>query len=44
MDYPHQDSTWPHTPKIVERLTEQVTPEEFAMITRTNALTMLGLD
>jgi predicted TIM-barrel fold metal-dependent hydrolase len=44
MDYPHQDSTWPHTPKIVERLTEQVTPEEFVQITRTNALTMLGLD
>jgi hypothetical protein len=44
VDYPHQDTTWPHTPKIVERLLEQVTPEEFVQITRTNALTMLGLE
>ena len=44
MDYPHQDSTWPDTPKIVERLASQVTPEEFVRMTRTNALTMLGLE
>ncbi len=44
MDYPHQDSTWPDTPKIVERLASQLTPEEFGRITRTNALTMLGLE
>jgi predicted TIM-barrel fold metal-dependent hydrolase len=44
VDYPHQDTTWPHTPKIVEQMASQVTPEELLMITRTNALDMLGLD
>jgi predicted TIM-barrel fold metal-dependent hydrolase len=44
VDYPHQDTTWPHTPKIVEQMAAQVTPEELEMITRTNALEMLGLD
>ena len=44
MDYPHQDSTWPDTPTILERLATQVSPEELEMIARTNALTMLGLD
>ena len=43
VDYPHQDTTWPHTPKILENLAAQVTPEELVMITRTNALDMLGL-
>jgi predicted TIM-barrel fold metal-dependent hydrolase len=42
VDYPHQDTTWPHTPKIVEQMAAQVTPEELVMITRTNALEMLG--
>jgi predicted TIM-barrel fold metal-dependent hydrolase len=44
VDYPHQDTTWPHTPKIVEQMASQVTPEELEMITRTNALDMLGLE
>ena len=44
MDYPHQDSTWPDTPKILERLAVQVTPEELERIVRGNALEMLGLD
>ncbi|GMU79374.1 MAG: amidohydrolase [Acidimicrobiia bacterium] len=43
VDYPHQDTTWPDTPKILERLATQVRPEELVMIARTNALTMLGL-
>ncbi|MCB0995782.1 MAG: amidohydrolase [Acidimicrobiales bacterium] len=43
VDYPHQDTTWPDSPKIVENLAAQVTPEELVMITRTNALDMLGL-
>jgi hypothetical protein len=41
---PHQDTTWPHTPKLIERMATQVTPEELLKITRTNALEMLGLD
>ena len=44
VDYPHQDSTWPDTPKILERLAERVSAEELVMIARTNALEMLGLD
>jgi len=44
VDYPHQDSTWPDTPRILERLATQVSPEELVMIARTNALEMLGLD
>jgi predicted TIM-barrel fold metal-dependent hydrolase len=44
VDYPHQDSTWPDTTKIVERLASQVTPEELEQIARTNALEMLGLE
>ena len=44
MDYPHQDSTWPDTPKILERLASQVDAEELEQIARGNALEMLGLD
>jgi hypothetical protein len=44
VDYPHQDTTWPHTPKIVEQMAAQVSPDELLMITRTNALEMLGLE
>jgi predicted TIM-barrel fold metal-dependent hydrolase len=42
-DYPHQDSTWPDTPKLVQGLKSQLSPGEFDQITRTNALQMLGL-
>jgi predicted TIM-barrel fold metal-dependent hydrolase len=44
IDYPHQDTTWPNTSKVVERMAEQVTPEELERIVRTNAMEMLGLD
>jgi predicted TIM-barrel fold metal-dependent hydrolase len=43
VDYPHQDTTWPHTGKVVEQIAAQVSPGELQMITRTNALEMLGL-
>jgi hypothetical protein len=43
MDYPHQDSTWPDTPKILERLASQVSAEELERIARGNALELLGL-
>ena len=43
MDYPHQDSTWPDTPKILERLASQVSADELERIARGNALEMLGL-
>jgi predicted TIM-barrel fold metal-dependent hydrolase len=43
-DYPHQDSTWPHTVDLVARIAERVTPHELEMLVRTNAIEMLGLD
>ena len=43
-DYPHQDSTWPHTVDLVAKIAERVTPAELEMLVRTNAIAMLGLD
>ena len=43
-DYPHQDSTWPDTPKLVAEIAARVPPEELEMLMRTNAIAMLGLD
>jgi predicted TIM-barrel fold metal-dependent hydrolase len=43
-DYPHQDSTWPHSDKVIEAIAAQVTPAELEMLVYTNAITMLGLD
>ena len=43
-DYPHQDSTWPHTAALVARIAERVGPQELEMLVRTNAIEMLGLD
>jgi len=43
-DYPHQDTTWPHTDSVVDRIAAMVTPAELELIVRTNALTMLNLD
>ncbi len=43
-DYPHQDSTWPDTPKLVAEIAERVPPEELEMLVRSNAITMLDLE
>jgi predicted TIM-barrel fold metal-dependent hydrolase len=43
-DYPHQDSTWPDTPKLVAEIGERVPPEELEMLVRSNAITMLDLE
>ncbi len=43
-DYPHQDSTWPHTDRVVAGLAELVPPGELEMLVRTNAMDMLDLD
>jgi predicted TIM-barrel fold metal-dependent hydrolase len=43
-DYPHQDTTWPHTTELVGRIAERVTPDELELLIRTNAITMLDLD
>jgi predicted TIM-barrel fold metal-dependent hydrolase len=42
-DYPHQDTTWPHTDRLVAEIAERVSAEELEMLVRTNALDMLGL-
>jgi predicted TIM-barrel fold metal-dependent hydrolase len=43
VDYPHQDTTWPHTNEVVERMAKQVSAEELELILRQNAIDMLGL-
>jgi predicted TIM-barrel fold metal-dependent hydrolase len=43
VDYPHQDTTWPHTNKLVEKMAEQLTPDELERVLRRNALAMLGI-
>jgi predicted TIM-barrel fold metal-dependent hydrolase len=43
-DYPHQDSTWSHTPDVIRGFASTLTPTELDKILRTNAMSMLGLD
>jgi predicted TIM-barrel fold metal-dependent hydrolase len=43
-DYPHQDSTWPHTTDLVAQIAERVPADELEMLVRTNAIAMLDLD
>jgi predicted TIM-barrel fold metal-dependent hydrolase len=43
-DYPHQDSTWPHTPDLVREIATRVPPADLELLVRTNTITMLGLD
>ncbi len=43
VDYPHQDTTWPNTHVVVERIAAQVSEEELTRMLRTNALEMLGI-
>jgi predicted TIM-barrel fold metal-dependent hydrolase len=43
-DYPHSDSTWPHTKKVAEEIMQDLTQEQVDKICRTNAIRMLRLD
>ncbi len=43
-DYPHTDSTWPHTRKIAEELTLGLDDDVVRKIMRGNAIRMLSLD
>jgi predicted TIM-barrel fold metal-dependent hydrolase len=43
-DYPHQDSTWPNTTKVVAEIAERVSSDELERIMRTNAIELLDLD
>jgi predicted TIM-barrel fold metal-dependent hydrolase len=43
-DYPHTDSTWPHTKKVAQELTAGLDDEVIRKIMRGNAIRMLSLD
>jgi len=43
-DYPHSDSTWPHSRKIAEEQTAGLTDEQVYKVLRGNAINMLHLD
>jgi predicted TIM-barrel fold metal-dependent hydrolase len=44
VDYPHQDTTWPYTNKLVEKMATQLSADELERVLRRNALEMLGLE
>ena len=43
-DYPHSDSTWPHTKKMAEEMMGGLTKTQIDKVCRGNAIRMLGLD
>jgi predicted TIM-barrel fold metal-dependent hydrolase len=43
-DYPHSDSTWPHSKETAQKLMGHLPPETVRKLVRGNAITMLGLD
>jgi predicted TIM-barrel fold metal-dependent hydrolase len=43
-DYPHSDSTWPHTEKVAQEIMKGLTQTQVDKICRGNAIRMLGLD
>ena len=43
-DYPHSDSTWPHTKEVAEKLVKGLDDETIYKLMRGNAIRMLHLD
>ena len=43
-DYPHSDSTWPHTKEIAERQMAHLDDDTRRKIVRGNAIRLFGLD
>ncbi len=43
-DYPHSDSTWPHSRKVAMDLMKDLSNEQIHKIVRGNAIEMLGLE
>jgi hypothetical protein len=43
-DYPHQDSTWPHTYEYLTQAVAGLPDADAYKITRGNAIAMLGLE
>ena len=44
VDYPHQDSTWPHTYEYITQALNGIPPEEAHKIVRGNAIGLFGLE
>jgi len=44
VDYPHSQTTWPHTKEVAARLLRDLSSDEAEMILRSNARRMLKLD
>ena len=43
-DYPHSDSTRPHSREIAMKLMGDLPPDVFSKLVRGNAIDLLGLD
>ncbi|MEX0666024.1 MAG: amidohydrolase family protein, partial [Acidimicrobiia bacterium] len=43
-DYPHSDSTWPHSPEAMAKQVEGVPEDEVAKITYENAMRIYNFD
>jgi predicted TIM-barrel fold metal-dependent hydrolase len=43
-DYPHQDSTWPHTRDAIARFADLLDDAELDLVLRGNAARLLGID
>ena len=43
-DYPHSDSTWPHSPEAIAKQLEGVPDDEIAKITHENAMRIFRYD
>ena len=43
-DYPHSDSTWPHSAETAQRLMGHLDQETVNKLCRGNAIELLGLD
>jgi len=43
-DYPHPDSTWPNSRKVIEQQMKTLAPEVRRMLTRDNAVKLYGLE
>ena len=43
-DYPHADSTWPHTKKLAAEMFAGLDEETVHKVVRGNAIRLLGLD
>ncbi len=43
-DYPHSDSTWPHTKEVAEKLMGHLPDDVVRKLVRGNAIELLGLD